>query len=111
MRANIQFLWELEEEIGSPHFAAGLAAAVAGDAAPGARRCATDSVVVSDTIWIAAGQPSISYGLRGLMGFTVALETGAKDVHSGHHRRRSRATRSASSRRWSPSVTTRAPAR
>jgi acetylornithine deacetylase/succinyl-diaminopimelate desuccinylase-like protein len=40
-------------------------------------------VVVSDTIWTAAGQPSISYGLRGLMGFTIALETGAKDVHSG----------------------------
>ena len=83
VRANIQFLWELEEEIGSPHFAAGLAAAVAGDAAAGRAPFATDSVVVSDTIWIAAGQPSISYGLRGLMGFTVALETGAKDVHSG----------------------------
>ena len=83
VRANIQFLWELEEEIGSPHFAAGLAAAVAGDAATGRAPFATDSVVVSDTIWIAAGQPSISYGLRGLMGFTVALETGAKDVHSG----------------------------
>jgi acetylornithine deacetylase/succinyl-diaminopimelate desuccinylase-like protein len=83
VRANIQFLWELEEEIGSPHFAAGLAAAVAGDSAAGRAPFATDSVVVSDTIWIAAGQPSISYGLRGLMGFTVALETGAKDVHSG----------------------------
>ena len=83
MRANIQFLWELEEEIGSPHFAAGLAAAIAGDAAAGRAPFTTDSVVVSDTIWIAAGKPSISYGLRGLMGFTVALETGAKDVHSG----------------------------
>jgi acetylornithine deacetylase/succinyl-diaminopimelate desuccinylase-like protein len=76
VRANIQFLWELEEEIGSPHFAAGLGAAVAGG-------FATDSVVVSDTIWTAAGRPSISYGLRGLMGFTIVLETGAKDVHSG----------------------------
>ena len=80
---NIQFLWELEEEIGSPHFAAGLAAAIAGDAAAGRAPFATDSVVVSDTIWTAAGHPSISYGLRGLMGFTIALETGAKDVHSG----------------------------
>src|SRR3954470_11027399 len=83
VRANIQFLWELEEEIGSPHFAAGLAAAVAGDPAAGRAPLVTDSVVVSDTIWIAAGQPSISYGLRGLMGFTIGLETGAKDVHSG----------------------------
>ncbi|HLK92574.1 MAG TPA: M20/M25/M40 family metallo-hydrolase [Polyangia bacterium] len=82
-RVNIQFLWELEEEIGSPHFAAGLASAIAGDAAAGRAPFATDSVVVSDTIWTAAGHPSISYGLRGLMGFTIALETGAKDVHSG----------------------------
>jgi acetylornithine deacetylase/succinyl-diaminopimelate desuccinylase-like protein len=81
-RVNVQFLWELEEEIGSPHFAAGLSAAIAGDGA-GREPFTTDSVVVSDTIWTAAGHPSISYGLRGLMGFTIALETGAKDVHSG----------------------------
>lgn len=83
VKANIQFIWELEEEIGSPHFAAGLAAAIAGDEASGRPGLETESVVVSDTIWTAAGQPSISYGLRGLMGFTIALETAAKDVHSG----------------------------
>ncbi|HVR62669.1 MAG TPA: M20/M25/M40 family metallo-hydrolase [Polyangia bacterium] len=83
VRANIQFLWELEEEIGSPHFERGLAAAIAGDAAAGRAPFATESVVVSDTIWIAAGKPAIPYGLRGLMGFTVALTTGKKDVHSG----------------------------
>jgi acetylornithine deacetylase/succinyl-diaminopimelate desuccinylase-like protein len=83
VRANLQFLWELEEEIGSPNFSKGLAAAIAGDPAGGRRAFATESVVVSDTIWTAAGHPSISYGLRGLMGFTIALETGAKDVHSG----------------------------
>jgi acetylornithine deacetylase/succinyl-diaminopimelate desuccinylase-like protein len=77
VRLNIQFLWELEEEIGSPHFAAGLERAMSGDA------FATDSVVVSDTIWISAGRPAIPYGLRGLLGFTVRLQTGAKDVHSG----------------------------
>ena len=82
-RVNIQFLWELEEEIGSPNFEVGLAAAIAGDAAADRAGFATDSVVVSDTIWTAAGQPAIPYGLRGLMGFTVALTTGAKDVHSG----------------------------
>lgn len=80
-RVNIQFLWELEEEIGSPNFARGLAAAIAGGRAVAPLR--TESVVVSDTIWTAAGKPSIPYGLRGLMGFTVSLQTGAKDVHSG----------------------------
>lgn len=80
-RVNVQFLWELEEEIGSPNFGRGLGSAIAGpDGAPG---FATESVVVSDTIWTAAGKPSIPYGLRGLMGFTVSLQTGAKDVHSG----------------------------
>ncbi len=83
VRANIQFLWELEEEIGSPNFSKGLASAIAGDRAAGRPAFATESVVVSDTIWTAAGHPSISYGLRGMMGFTIALETGAKDVHSG----------------------------
>jgi acetylornithine deacetylase/succinyl-diaminopimelate desuccinylase-like protein len=83
VRVNIQFLWELEEEIGSPHFERGLAGAIAGDAGAGQPPFHTDSVVVSDTIWIAAGRPAIAYGLRGLMGFTVKLQTGAKDVHSG----------------------------
>jgi acetylornithine deacetylase/succinyl-diaminopimelate desuccinylase-like protein len=78
---NVQFLWELEEEIGSPNFERGLAAAIAGGGGRAPFR--TDSVVVSDTIWIAAGRPAIAYGLRGLMGFTVSLKTGAKDVHSG----------------------------
>jgi len=80
-RVNVQFLWELEEEIGSPNFARGLASAIAGPA--GAPGFVTESVVVSDTIWTAAGKPSIPYGLRGLMGFTVSLQTGVKDVHSG----------------------------
>jgi acetylornithine deacetylase/succinyl-diaminopimelate desuccinylase-like protein len=81
VRLNIQFLWELEEEIGSPHFAAGLEKAIAG--VEGLAPLRTDSVVVSDTIWISAGRPAIPYGLRGLLGFTVRLETGVKDVHSG----------------------------
>lgn len=72
---NIRFLWELEEEIGSPHFAAGLK-----------HRAAIprpDSVVVSDTIWIAKGKPAMPYGLRGLIGARLTLKTGTKDAHSG----------------------------
>jgi acetylornithine deacetylase/succinyl-diaminopimelate desuccinylase-like protein len=73
---NFQFLWECEEEIGSPSFAGALGKLVKA----GLR---TDSVVVSDTMWSRAGQPAIPYGLRGLMGFLVRLRTGDKDVHSG----------------------------
>ena len=72
---NIRFLWELEEEIGSPHFAAGLKKR--------AEIPAPDSVVVSDTIWIAKGQPAMPYGLRGLIGARLTLRTGSKDAHSG----------------------------
>lgn len=72
---NIRFLWELEEEIGSPHFVAGLAKR--------AEIPRPDSVVVSDTIWIAKGQPAMPYGLRGLIGARLTLRTGSKDAHSG----------------------------
>src|SRR5262245_40895549 len=72
---NIQFIWEFEEEIGSPnfeHFLKGKASDLA-----------TDSVAVSDTIWIARGKPAVAYGLRGLAPVRLVLETGTKDVHSG----------------------------
>ena len=72
---NFRFLWELEEEIGSPHFESFLK--------PRRDALKTDSIVVSDTIWIARGKPAISYGLRGLQSVTLELETGTKDVHSG----------------------------
>lgn len=72
---NIRFLWELEEEIGSPHFAAGLKQR--------ALVPCPDSVVVSDTIWIAKGQPAMPYGLRGSVGVRLSLRTGSKDAHSG----------------------------
>src|SRR5438132_9677632 len=72
---NIQFIWELEEEIGSPHFEYFMKSK--------ARDLSTDSVVVSDTIWIARGKPAIAYGLRGLAPMRLILETGTKDVHSG----------------------------
>jgi acetylornithine deacetylase/succinyl-diaminopimelate desuccinylase-like protein len=72
---NIHFLWELEEEIGSPHFAATLKTM--------SEAARTDSVVVSDTVWVSRGRPSISSGLRGLQRFTFHLETAATDQHSG----------------------------
>lgn len=72
---NINIIWELEEEIGSPSFEEGIAAV--------ADRIATDSVVVSDTIWVARNRPACPAGLRGLVGFTIRLETAETDQHSG----------------------------
>jgi acetylornithine deacetylase/succinyl-diaminopimelate desuccinylase-like protein len=72
---NYHFLWELEEEIGSPHFASFLRERKG--------QIPADSVVVSDTIWVARATPSIPYGLRGLLPATLSLETARADVHSG----------------------------
>src|SRR4026208_644407 len=72
---NIRFLWEFEEEIGSPNFET-----IITKAAPQLR---TDSVVVSDKVWVSRDRPASSAGLRGLMGFILRLETGTVDTHSG----------------------------
>jgi len=72
---NIRFLWEFEEEIGSPNFEK-----IITKAAPYLK---TDSVVVSDTVWVSRNRPANSAGLRGLMGFLLRLETGTVDTHSG----------------------------
>ncbi len=72
---NIRFLWELEEEIGSPNFSDALRQ---GRAVP-----RPDSVLVSDTIWVSRQRPAISTGLRGLVVVRLTLRTGTTDVHSG----------------------------
>lgn len=75
VRANLRVLWELEEEIGSPNFDEGVKRY--------AKQLATDSVLVSDTIWVSRQRPACPAGLRGLQGFELTLETGATDQHSG----------------------------
>ncbi len=72
---NLRVLWEFEEEIGSPSFEKGILGRTAD--------LATDSILVSDTIWIARGKPAAPAGLRGLQGFLFTLETGTTDQHSG----------------------------
>jgi len=72
---NIRFLWEFEEEIGSPNFETIISKAV--------KDLRTDSVVVSDTVWVSRNRPASSAGLRGLMGFLLTLETAEVDTHSG----------------------------
>ena len=72
---NIRFLWELEEEIGSPNFETTIRA--------NAKELATDSVVVSDTVWVSRSRPAAPAGLRGLQGLRFDLQTGETDQHSG----------------------------
>ncbi|HEY6148570.1 MAG TPA: M20/M25/M40 family metallo-hydrolase, partial [Thermoanaerobaculia bacterium] len=74
-KSNIHFLWELEEEIGSPHFETTIR-----DHAADFR---TDSVVVSDTVWVSRSRPAQPAGLRGLQGLFFDLKTGETDQHSG----------------------------
>ena len=75
VRININLLWELEEEIGSTNFEAAVRDNI--------KLLATDSVLVSDTIWVSRQQPACPAGLRGLQGFELVLETGTTDQHSG----------------------------
>lgn len=73
---NFNVVWELEEEVGSPNFKQFIKEqhqALAG----------TDSVLVSDSIWISPERPTVDYGLRGLMTFEMRLRTAEQDVHSG----------------------------
>ena len=72
---NVRLVWEFEEEIGSPSFEGFLQAH--------GKRLKPDSVLVSDTIWLAAGKPAVPYGLRGLAGALLKLRTAKKDAHSG----------------------------
>jgi len=72
---NIRVLWELEEEIGSPNFSEVL---LNRKTVP-----ASNSVLVSDTIWVAKNRPALPCGLHGLLTARCVIRTGETDVHSG----------------------------
>lgn len=75
IKTNVEFIWELEEEIGSPNFH---------EAVDQIKKVTkADSVIVSDTIWLSADQPAMTKSLRGLLCFLLTLKTAGKDVHSG----------------------------
>jgi len=74
-RINLHVLWETEEEIGSPHFESTIRSE--------RQRLATDSAIVSDTVWVSRARPACPAGLRGLQGFRFTLEFGRTDQHSG----------------------------
>ncbi len=73
---DVELLWELEEEIGSPSFGSFL------DSLPSDLR--PDVIAVSDTIWVSTDRPAMPYGLRGILTFFLRLETARGGAtHSG----------------------------
>jgi len=72
---NVKFMFEGEEEIGSPNLGAFID--------QNRERIACDVVLNCDSMIHSKDLPSITYGLRGLAYFEVTLRTAAKDLHSG----------------------------
>ena len=74
---NIKFLIEGEEEIGGTHLGPFIA--------QHADLLACDAVVISDSSLLSPTQPTLVYGLRGLVYFEVEVRCAAHDLHSGSY--------------------------
>ena len=77
LRHNVKFMFEGEEEIGSPNLPAWIKA--------NKKRLAADVCLVSDTTMISEKVPSINCGMRGLSYLEVKVVGPNKDLHSGHY--------------------------
>ena len=77
LKHNVKFLFEGEEEIGSPSLPAWMKANKA--------LLKADICLVSDTTMISEKVPSINCGMRGLSYLEVKVTGPNKDLHSGHY--------------------------
>ena len=77
LKHNVKFLFEGEEEIGSPSLPAWIKAHK--------KLLAADICLVSDTTMISEKVPSINSGMRGLSYLEVKVTGPNKDLHSGHY--------------------------
>lgn len=77
LRHNVRFIFEGEEEIGSPSLAKWAEA--------NKERLAASVILVSDTTMISDKVPSINCGMRGLAYLEVKVTGPNKDLHSGHY--------------------------
>lgn len=77
LRHNVKFIFEGEEEIGSPSLAKWAEA--------NKERLAASVILVSDTTMISDKVPSINCGMRGLAYLEVKVTGPSKDLHSGHY--------------------------
>lgn len=74
---NVVFLIEGEEENGSIGFR---------DAVQQNLRWfeGTEAVLISNTLWVGERRPCITYGMRGMITFSIEVRGAAKDLHSGN---------------------------
>ncbi len=76
LKHNVKFIFEGEEEIGSPSLSAFLEAYK--------DLLKADIILVSDTSMLGAELPSLTTGLRGLAYWEIELTGPNRDLHSGH---------------------------
>jgi acetylornithine deacetylase/succinyl-diaminopimelate desuccinylase-like protein len=74
---NVKFLFEGEEEIGSPSLGSWLAAH--------GNELAADLVISADGAMWRAGEPSLSVASKGLVSFDIAVTGANRDLHSGRY--------------------------
>ncbi len=74
---NVKFLFEGEEEIGSPHLPRFVASR--------ARELAADLVVSADGAMWRPDEPSLSLASKGLVTMDIVVEGAATDLHSGRY--------------------------
>lgn len=72
---NVKFIYEGEEEIGSPHLPSYIET--------NKEKLSADLIVISDTGLYGPGKPAICYGLRGLAGVQIDVRGANSDLHSG----------------------------
>ncbi len=76
LKNNIKFIFEGEEEIGSP--------SLEGFCQKHKELLKADVILVSDTSMLAADLPSLTTGLRGLAYWEIEVTGPNRDLHSGH---------------------------
>ena len=72
---NVKFIYEGEEEIGSPNLTAYVE--------EHKEKLSADLILISDTGLYAPGKPAVCYGLRGLTGVQIDVRGAKGDLHSG----------------------------
>lgn len=76
LRNNVKFIFEGEEEIGSPHLET--------FCKEHKELLKADVILVSDTSMLGADLPSLTTGLRGLAYWEIEVTGPNRDLHSGH---------------------------